>query len=206
MTCAFYSIMYDIVFLIERKINYFIFIFYFTWQAACKSLCPCTGSVHADGAAEAWRAAGKACDATALPASHQQPPVLRHGCALLHDSCAQVALYFRVFFVRKNTKLFIAFKCLKGSLRICGSSIWIKSFLKYWIRNRKKMNVVPQTTALQIIRFQIGTQDDRVVYPHNIVAELDPAFYFDTYRSGSEFNYDADLDPVFLGSSWPSSK
>jgi hypothetical protein len=27
MTCAFYSIVYDIVFLIERKINYFIFIF-----------------------------------------------------------------------------------------------------------------------------------------------------------------------------------
>jgi len=28
MTCAFYSIVYDIVFLIERKINYFI-LFYF---------------------------------------------------------------------------------------------------------------------------------------------------------------------------------
>jgi hypothetical protein len=30
MTCAFYSIVYDIVFLIERKINYFIlFLFYY---------------------------------------------------------------------------------------------------------------------------------------------------------------------------------
>jgi hypothetical protein len=28
MTCAFYSIVYDIVFLIERKINYFIFIYF----------------------------------------------------------------------------------------------------------------------------------------------------------------------------------
>jgi hypothetical protein len=27
------------------------------WRAACKSLCPCTGSFHADGPAKAWHAA-----------------------------------------------------------------------------------------------------------------------------------------------------
>ncbi len=49
--------------------------------------------------------------------------------------------------------------------------------------------------ALQIFYFHIGTQYDRVVYLHHIDAELDPAFYFDTYVSRSEFNYDADPDP-----------
>jgi hypothetical protein len=82
------------------------------WQAACKSLCSCTGSLHADGAAEAWRAAGKASDATAVPASHQQSPVMRHGCALLHDGCTEVSLYFSSFVREKNTT-FIAFKWFK---------------------------------------------------------------------------------------------
>jgi hypothetical protein len=33
MTCAFYFIVYDIVFHLERKINYFIFIFLFIFNA-----------------------------------------------------------------------------------------------------------------------------------------------------------------------------
>ncbi len=39
MTCAFYSIVYDIVFLIERKINYFI-LFYIRWKDAIAKRMP----------------------------------------------------------------------------------------------------------------------------------------------------------------------
>ncbi len=41
MTRAFYSIVYDIVFLIERKINYFIFIFFYFNYCTYSTLSKC---------------------------------------------------------------------------------------------------------------------------------------------------------------------
>jgi hypothetical protein len=54
--------------------------------------------------------------------------------------------------------------------------------------------------ALQINRFQIGTQYDRVVYPHHIDAKLDPDFHFDTDPDQNLTM--ADLDPAFFRRIW----